>query len=194
MSEKEKKEFSIKMGMSILLGKNVFNISELLDKDIINSLVGTDFEWLFHMMKNLGQGKIKEFTDTVSQNQDFISKFPQIVKEMTYLEQKVRIIAFLEMIFLCGKDERSIAFTKIASVCQVELVDVELLVMKAMSLNLIKGTMDEVEQVVHVDWCLPRYLNKGHLTIMNNKMVDWEQKLDNVIRMCENNALELVQS
>lgn len=194
MSEKEKKEFSIKMGMSILLGKNVFNISELLDKDIINSLVGTDFEWLFHMMNNLGQGKIKEFTDTVSQNQDFISKFPQIVKEMTYLEQKVRIIAFLEMIFLCGKDERSIAFTKIANVCQVELVDVELLVMKAMSLNLIKGTMDEVEQVVHVDWCLPRYLNKGHLTIMNNKMVDWEQKLDNVIRMCENNALELVQS
>jgi hypothetical protein len=29
---------------------------------------------------------------------------------------------------------------------------------------------------------------------MNNKMVDWEQKLDNVIRMCENNAIELVQS
>jgi hypothetical protein len=68
MSEKEKKEFSIKMGMSILLGKNVYNISELLDKDVINSLIGTDFEWLFHMMKNLGQGKIQEFTDTVQKN------------------------------------------------------------------------------------------------------------------------------
>jgi len=82
---------------------------------------------------------------------------------MTYLEQKVRIIAFLEMIFECDKDERSIAFTQIANVCKVELVDVELLIMKAMSLNLIKGTIDEVEQVVHVNWCLPRYLNKGHL-------------------------------
>lgn len=74
-----------------------------------------------------------------------ISKFPQIVKEMTYLEQKVRIIAFLEMIFECNKDERSIPFTKIASKCEVEESDVEFLVMKAMSLNLIKGTINEVD-------------------------------------------------
>lgn len=69
MSEKEKKELSIKMGMSILLGKNVFNISELLDKDVINSLLNTDFEWLYHMMKTLGYGKINEFNKTVQSNQ-----------------------------------------------------------------------------------------------------------------------------
>lgn len=56
MTEQEKKEISIKMGMSILLGKNVFNIAEMLDKDVINSLVGTEFEWLYHMMKTLGLG------------------------------------------------------------------------------------------------------------------------------------------
>ena len=70
---------------------------------------------------------------------------------MTYLEQKVRIIAFLEMIFALDKDERSIKFQTISQVCQVECEDVELLVMKAMSLQLIKGTIDEVNQVVHVD-------------------------------------------
>ena len=53
------------MGMSILLGKNVFNITELLDKDVINSLLGTDFEWLYYMMKTLGHGKINEFDKTV---------------------------------------------------------------------------------------------------------------------------------
>ena len=63
---------------------------------------------------------------------------------MTYLEQKVRIIAFLEMIFALDKDERSIKFQTISQVCQVEREDVELLVMKAMSLQLIKGTIDEV--------------------------------------------------
>jgi len=56
MSDQEKRELSIKMGMSILLGKNVFNISELLDKEVINSLIGSDFEWLYHMMNTLGQG------------------------------------------------------------------------------------------------------------------------------------------
>ena len=53
---KAKKDLSIKMGMSILLGKKVFNITELLDKDVINSLIGTEFEWLYHIMKALGQG------------------------------------------------------------------------------------------------------------------------------------------
>ena len=65
MNEAEKKELSTKMGMSILLGKNVFNIAELLDKDIINSLIGTPFEWLYHMMKTLGLGQIKAFEDTI---------------------------------------------------------------------------------------------------------------------------------
>ena len=89
---------------------------------------------------------------------------------MPYLEQKVRIIAFLEMIFECDKDERSIKFDRIAAVCQVEEGDVELLVMKSMSLGLIRGTIDEVDRCIMVDWALPRYLNKGHLQIMHKKM------------------------
>lgn len=99
MSEKEQRELSTKMGMAILLGKNVFNITELLDKDIINSLKGSSFEWLYHMMKTLGEGKISDFEKTVKEHNEYISKFPNIVSEMQYLEQKVRIIAFLEMIF-----------------------------------------------------------------------------------------------
>jgi len=64
---------------------------------------------------------------------------------MTYLEQKVRIVAFLELLFSCGKDERSLPFSKISEACLVENADVELLVMKAMSLQLVKGTIDEVD-------------------------------------------------
>merc|ERR1712070_237739 len=138
------------------------------------------------MMKTLGEGSIGAFNQTVKSNQDYIQRFPNIVNEMTYLEQKVRIIAFLEMIFSLDKDERSIKFQQISNVCQVEMCDVELLVMKAMSLTLIKGTIDEVNQVVHVDWCQPRYLSKSHLKIMAEKMGTWSNKLDEVIGMVEN--------
>jgi len=67
------------------------------------------------------------------------------------------------MVFTSGKDERNVSFSKISSVCQVEAADVELLVMKAMSLDLIRGCIDEVAKTVQVDWVKPRYLNKGHL-------------------------------
>ena len=62
--------------------------------------------------------------------------------------------------------------------------DVELLVMKAMSLKLVRGVIDEVEQVTHIDWILPRYLNMGHLGIMADKLKDWEVKKNNVINVC----------
>lgn len=61
MSADEKKQWSIKMGMAVLLGKNIFNISELLDKEILSSLVGSDFQWLYDLLTTLGRGQISEF-------------------------------------------------------------------------------------------------------------------------------------
>lgn len=74
----------------------------------------------------------------------------------------------------------------------MEESDVELLVMKSMSLGLIRGTIDEVDRVVHIDWAMPRYLSKSHLQIMHRKMQEWELKMDNVIRLVENNSQEVV--
>ena len=51
--------------------------------------------------------------------------------------------------------------------------EVELLVMKAMSLKLIKGTIDEVEQVVRVTWVIPRILDTKRLEVMSGKLDDW---------------------
>jgi 26S proteasome regulatory subunit N9 len=88
------------------------------------------------------------------------------MKEITYLSQKVRIIAFLEYVFQLGKDDRSVSFRTIATVCQVDALDVELLVMKAMSLELVKGSIDEAAETVEIDWMMPRYLSKDHLQVL----------------------------
>jgi len=50
LSREEMKDWSTKMGMSVLLGKNIYNIAELLDKEILSSLVGSDFEWLYDLL------------------------------------------------------------------------------------------------------------------------------------------------
>ena len=66
------------------------------------------------------------------------------------------------------------------------------MLMKAMSLQLIRGSIDEVEEVVHVDWILPRYLARGHLEIMVRKLVEWEAKMEDVIRLVEGQSEELL--
>mgnify|MGYP000861513534 CR=1 FL=1 len=67
------------------------------------------------------------------------------MKEMAYLDQKVRILAFLELLFNCKKDERCLSFNTIAEHCLVQPNEVEMLVMKAMSLELVRGSIDEVD-------------------------------------------------
>ena len=67
------------------------------------------------------------------------------MKEMGYLDQKVRILAFLELLFNCGKDERCLSFEQIARSCILQTTEVEMLVMKAMSLELVRGSIDEVD-------------------------------------------------
>lgn len=192
LSAEEKKQWSIQMGMAVLLGKNIYNIAELLDKPLLQSLVATDFQWLYDLLITLGKGHISEFQEAIKKHQDFISRFPTIMKEMSYLEQKVRIMAFLEMIFVCKKDERRLSFDQIAEVCKVQQEQVELLVMKAMSLDLVRGSIDEVERSVDVTWIMPRYLNKEHLGVLVTRLDEWNTKMDNVIKFTEDGASELL--
>ncbi len=60
------------------------------------------------------------------------------------LDEKIRIMALLELIFSLPKNDRNIAFSKISGVSGLDLDRVELLVMRAMSLGLVKGKVDEV--------------------------------------------------
>ena len=125
---------------------------------------------------------------------EYITRFPNIMKELTHLQQKVRIISLLELLFEVDKDDRSLKFERVAQHCQLPKNDVELMLMKAMSLQLIKGNIDEVEEVIHVDWMLPRYLGKSHLEIMVRKLQEWEAKMDNVIKLVEGQSDELLRN
>jgi 26S proteasome regulatory subunit N9 len=107
------------------------------------------------------------------------------MKELNNLQLKVKIIAFLELLFSVDKDDRSLKFDRIAYHCAILHNEVELLVMKAMSLELVKGSIDEVEELVHINWILPRYLSKSHLEIIVKKLRGWEDKMDEVVKQIE---------
>jgi 26S proteasome regulatory subunit N9 len=49
-----------------------------------------------------------------------------------------------------------------------------MLVMKAMSLELVKGSIDEVDKTVHIEWIMPRYLNKEHMQILADRLGEWK--------------------
>lgn len=52
---------------------------------------------------------------------------------------------------------------------------VELMVLKAMSLELIKGSIDQVAQKITVNFIQPRVLDKGRIGTMREKFSDWQK-------------------
>ena len=86
------------------------------------------------------------------------------------MAQKIRILAFLDLIFHKEKGERHTTFEEVSTVSQVSIDDVELLVMKAMSIGLFKGQIDEVEQTIRISWVKPRLLSKERLAVMEDKL------------------------
>ena len=58
------------------------------------------------------------------------------------MEEKIKIMSLLDLIFNLPKNERSVKFSVIALKANIAIDEVELLVMRAMSLELIKGYID----------------------------------------------------
>ena len=48
--------------------------------------------------------------------------------------------------------------------------------MRAMSLGLIKGVIDGVEELVSVTWVQPRVLDKGQLSLLHDQLGAWSER------------------
>ena len=54
--------------------------------------------------------------------------------------------------------------------------------MKALSLKLIKGSIDEVEKVINVQWVQPRVLDKAQLKSMQQRLSQWRVKVSSLVQ------------
>lgn len=68
------------------------------------------------------------------------------------------------MTFKRPATNRNLSFKDIASCTGVREDEVELLVMKALAQGLLKGTIDQVDSLVHFTWVQPRVLDKKQVT------------------------------
>ncbi|KAL0155825.1 hypothetical protein M9458_050088, partial [Cirrhinus mrigala] len=69
---------------------------------------------------------------------------------------------------------------------------VELLVMKALSVGLIKGSIDEVEKKVHMTWVQPRVLDVQQIKGMKDRLDFWCGDVKNMAMLVEHQAQDIL--
>merc|ERR1712146_409311 len=91
------------------------------------------------------------------------------------LREKVSILALMTLAL--GRPARAgpLPFTEIANAARLEVSEVELLLMKALALGLIRGSIDQVDQNVVISWVQPRVLDASQLDVIQSRLEDWSK-------------------
>lgn len=115
---------------------------------------------------------------------------PDLATHEIQLRKKISLLCLMEMTFVSKGGV--LTFEEIAKKTHQNEQDVELLVMKALSLGLVKGTIDEVEKKVYLSWVQPRVLDKQQITSLRSKLEHWSKDVRKMEILLEQKVQEII--
>ncbi|KIK58828.1 hypothetical protein GYMLUDRAFT_45121 [Collybiopsis luxurians FD-317 M1] len=166
------------LGLSALLGDTIYNFGELLMHPILDALDGTNFEWIKKLLFTFNEGSIGKFEALAP----LLPQEPILQENYAFLRQKICLMALIESVFKRSADNRTMSFKTIAEETRLPIDEVEHLVMKALSLKLIQGSMDQVSQKAQITWVQPRVLSRSQIGDLAKRLDGWVNKLNVVER------------
>lgn len=169
------------MCLSSLVGERMFNTSEFVEKDFFKVMSNSKYDWIYKLILSFNSAKVDQFEEMLKIYHDNINGEEILLNNYNLIKVKIRIAALMDLIFQKNKNERILNFKEIAQVCCCSMNDIEILLIKAMSLGLIKGHIDEVENKFIVNWIQPKYLDNEKITILHDRIGNWIQKSEKVL-------------
>ncbi|CAG0897372.1 unnamed protein product [Darwinula stevensoni] len=188
LGDEEKVQQACYLGLAALLGEGVYNFGELLAHPILEALRKTSNKWIVDLLFVFNSGSLKQFEELRSS----WSQQPDLVANELFLRQKICLLALMEMTFRRPANNRQLLFQEICQETSLPLEEVELLVMKALSLNLVKGYIDQVEQKVYMTWVQPRVLDKKQVSVMINRLDTWCRDIQAMEMLVEKKAHDIL--
>lgn len=188
LSVTEKTERAYDLALSALLGEGVYNFGELLMHPILDSLAA-GHDWLRQLLFCFNSGDNDAF-EKITRGPEF-QKRPLLVSNIAFLSQKLCLMTLMESVFRRSKQERaSLPFSAVSKDTRVALGEVEHLVMKALSLGLIRGSIDEIDQTVNITWVQPRVLDMSQIRLLKQKLSEWSIAVKKrVVSLEQNNPI-----
>lgn len=171
LSAEDKKARAHDLCVAALLGESIYNFGELLQHPILATLTGTEYEWIKDLISAFNSGAIGKFDALASH----FSSEPILAESMAFLRQKICLMALIQAAFSRPRDgaTRLMTFEQIAEATRLPVNEVEHLIMKALSLQLIRGTLDQVSSTVDITWVQPRVLEGAQLDTLAEQFGHW---------------------
>jgi 26S proteasome regulatory subunit N9 len=161
------------LSLAALTGEGVFQFGNVVTTPILSALENTPEAWLMEFMNAMAKGDVLLFQNLSSKYSAQIQTQPALVLRASTVQEKITLLALVHMVFERPSAERTLPFQEIADRIHIPVSQVEWVLMRALSLNLIQGWIDEVDQSIQVTWVIPRVLTRDQLQELATRLGQW---------------------
>ena len=177
------------LALAGLVAEDVYGLGELLSHPIADSLkIDKENSWLLDMINAFNSGKIDKWNELKQSHKAQVQQNKALEQNMGRLEEKIVILALIELIWSKPANGRSLPFSEIAKATHLAANRV---VMKAFCLGLVEGEIDQVKQVVVVTRVQPRVLSFDQIAEMQHRVNTWSKHVEATLLDVEGSTHEL---
>lgn len=97
-------------------------------------------------------------------------------------------MSLLELISMKSTTNKQLNFKEISEFTGTPVNDVEHLIIKCFSLNLIKGYINQIDEVLVVTWLQPRILNLDQVNVLYNHLCKWNGQVEGLAKEVHKNG------
>jgi len=169
----ERKVRAYDLSIAALVSDTIYNFGELLLHPILDSLV-RDEAWLRDLLFAFNRGDLAAY-DVLAGH---ISSNPLLAQHRDGLKQKIYLAALTETVFRRPPHDRAMSFRTIAEETKVRPDEIEHLIMKALSLGLLRGSIDQVDEIARINWVQPKVLDMVQIDNMRLRLQDWDSSVN----------------
>jgi len=193
MPPQEAASLSFDLGIAALVATGVYNLGELLQHPVVGVLEQRgDSAWLAELLRVFNAGDLEAYERLIAGHRAQLEAQPALVSHAAFLKEKIALMSLMDLVFahVGPSADHRVPFELIAERIRLPLDEVELLVMRAMSLKLIRGEIDQVDGLVLVSWVQPRVLSMEQVGGMAELLQKWKGQVQNTLVFLEAEAPE----
>ncbi|OBT94730.1 26S proteasome regulatory subunit [Pseudogymnoascus verrucosus] len=169
----ERRNRAYDLSIAALISTSIYNFGELLLHPILDSLVDED-AWLVKLLFAFNRGDLAAY-DVLAGH---ISENKLLSSHKEGLRQKIYLSALTEAVFRRPPHDRAMSFHTIAEETKVRPDEIEHLIMKALSLGLLRGSIDQVDEVARINWVQPKVLDMKQIEGMRLRLQEWDTSVN----------------
>jgi len=171
----ERRSRAYDLSIAALVSDTIYNFGELLLHPILDSLVDED-AWLRDLLFAFNRGDLAAY-DVLAGH---ISSKPLLAEHRDGLRQKIYLAALTETVFRRPPHDRAMSFRTIAEETKVRPDEIEHLIMKALSLGLLRGSIDQVDEIARINWVQPKVLDMKQIDNMRLRLQEWDSSVNSL--------------